>query len=137
MEVLGIHPVQRLVTPRMLACGLVALLLNSLVATIGIVAVTLLGVRPGRESRRVRRRYHVVHRRARGRHLLCQGIALRSDRWIGLLLSRPDHLRRRRQGRRQRRQRNGGLRVHVAIRDERGGHRHRHSNVGQVTEGRV
>ena len=31
MEVLGINPVQRLVTPRMLASGLVALLLNSLV----------------------------------------------------------------------------------------------------------
>ena len=37
MEVLGINPVQRLVTPRMLACGLVALLLNSLVVIIGIV----------------------------------------------------------------------------------------------------
>jgi len=37
MEVLGINPVQRLVTPRMLASGLVALLLNSLVVTIGIV----------------------------------------------------------------------------------------------------
>ncbi|WP_123027961.1 MlaE family ABC transporter permease [Mycolicibacterium stellerae] len=37
MEVLGINPVQRLVTPRMLASGLVALLLNSLVCTIGIL----------------------------------------------------------------------------------------------------
>jgi phospholipid/cholesterol/gamma-HCH transport system permease protein len=37
MEVLGINPVQRLVTPRMLACGLVSLLLNSLVVIIGIV----------------------------------------------------------------------------------------------------
>jgi phospholipid/cholesterol/gamma-HCH transport system permease protein len=37
MEVLGINPVQRLVTPRMLASGLVALLLNSLVCIIGIV----------------------------------------------------------------------------------------------------
>ncbi|NKY44983.1 MlaE family ABC transporter permease [Nocardia cerradoensis] len=36
MEVLGIDPVQRLVTPRMLASGLVALLLNSLVCIIGI-----------------------------------------------------------------------------------------------------
>jgi phospholipid/cholesterol/gamma-HCH transport system permease protein len=35
--VLGINPVQRLVTPRMLAAGLVALLLNSLVVIIGIV----------------------------------------------------------------------------------------------------
>src|SRR5947208_8118247 len=37
MEVLGINPVQRLVTPRMLAAGLVALLLNSMVVIIGIV----------------------------------------------------------------------------------------------------
>src|ERR1700710_1311140 len=37
MEVLGINPVQRLVTPRMLGSGLVALLLNSLVVIIGVV----------------------------------------------------------------------------------------------------
>jgi phospholipid/cholesterol/gamma-HCH transport system permease protein len=37
LEVLGINPVQRLVTPRMLASGLVALLLNSLVVIIGIL----------------------------------------------------------------------------------------------------
>ena len=37
MEVLGINPVQRLVAPRMLASGLVALLLNSLVVIIGIL----------------------------------------------------------------------------------------------------
>jgi phospholipid/cholesterol/gamma-HCH transport system permease protein len=37
MEVLGINPVQRLVTPRMLASGLVAMLLNSLVCIIGIL----------------------------------------------------------------------------------------------------
>ena len=37
MEVLGINPVQRLVTPRMLASGLVAFLLNSLVVIIGIL----------------------------------------------------------------------------------------------------
>ncbi|MFD4356927.1 MlaE family ABC transporter permease [Nocardia sp. NPDC058518] len=37
MQVLGIDPVQRLVTPRMLASGLVALLLNSLVCLIGIL----------------------------------------------------------------------------------------------------
>ena len=37
LEVLGINPVQRLVTPRMLASGLVALLLNSLVCIIGIM----------------------------------------------------------------------------------------------------
>lgn len=37
MEVLGIDPVQRLVTPRMLASGLVALLLNNLVCIIGVL----------------------------------------------------------------------------------------------------
>ncbi|MGA6209154.1 MlaE family ABC transporter permease [Nocardia testacea] len=37
MEVLGIDPVQRLVTPRMLASGLVALLLNNLVCLIGVL----------------------------------------------------------------------------------------------------
>ncbi len=37
MEVLGIDPVQRLVTPRMLASGLIALLLNSLVILVGVV----------------------------------------------------------------------------------------------------
>lgn len=36
LEVLGINPVQRLVTPRILAAGLVALLLNSLVVIIGV-----------------------------------------------------------------------------------------------------
>ena len=37
MEVLGINPVQRLVTPRMLASTLIALLLNSLVVIVGVV----------------------------------------------------------------------------------------------------
>lgn len=37
LEVLGINPVQRLVTPRMLASSLVALMLNSLVVIIGIL----------------------------------------------------------------------------------------------------
>ncbi|MXP23306.1 ABC transporter permease [Gordonia sp. HNM0687] len=52
MEVLGINPIQRLVTPRVLASGLVALLLNSLVCVIGIVggyvfSVFVQGVNPG------------------------------------------------------------------------------------------
>ena len=52
MEVLGINPVQRLVTPRMLASGLVALLLNSLVVIIGILggyvfSVLIQDVNPG------------------------------------------------------------------------------------------
>ncbi|HZU49519.1 MAG TPA: ABC transporter permease [Mycobacterium sp.] len=52
MEVLGINPVQRLVTPRMLAAGLVALLLNSLVVIIGVAggytfSVFIQNVNPG------------------------------------------------------------------------------------------
>ncbi len=52
MEVLGINPVQRLVTPRMLASGLVAVLLNSLVCIIGILggyvfSVFIQNVNPG------------------------------------------------------------------------------------------
>lgn len=37
LEVLGINPIQRLVAPRMLASGVVALLLNSVVCIIGIL----------------------------------------------------------------------------------------------------
>jgi phospholipid/cholesterol/gamma-HCH transport system permease protein len=44
MEVLGINPVQRLVAPRMLAAGLVAVLLNSLVVIIGILGGYLFSV---------------------------------------------------------------------------------------------
>ncbi len=79
MEVLGINPVQRLVTPRMLASGLVALLLNSLVVIIGILggyvfSVFVQDVNPGG----VRRGHHVVDRGgARGHHLLCQGRPVR------------------------------------------------------------
>ncbi|MGW4477382.1 MlaE family ABC transporter permease [Rhodococcus triatomae] len=52
MRVLGIDPVQRLVVPRVLASTAVALLLNGLVSTIGIVggfafSVLLQGVNPG------------------------------------------------------------------------------------------
>lgn len=37
MEVLGISPIQRLVVPRVLACMLVAVLLNGLVSVVGVV----------------------------------------------------------------------------------------------------
>ena len=52
MEVMGIDPIQRLVTPRMLASGMVALLLNSLVCVIGILggyffSVFIQDVNPG------------------------------------------------------------------------------------------
>jgi phospholipid/cholesterol/gamma-HCH transport system permease protein len=52
MEVMGIDPVKRLVTPRMLASGLVALLLNSLVVIVGVVggyvfSVFIQNVNPG------------------------------------------------------------------------------------------
>ncbi|KWX69248.1 ABC transporter permease [Mycobacterium sp. NAZ190054] len=52
MEVLGINPVHRLVTPRILASALVALLLNNLICIIGILggyffAVFVQAVNPG------------------------------------------------------------------------------------------
>jgi phospholipid/cholesterol/gamma-HCH transport system permease protein len=44
MEVLGIDPIQRLVVPRVLACALVAMLLNALVSMVGLVGGFLFGV---------------------------------------------------------------------------------------------
>jgi phospholipid/cholesterol/gamma-HCH transport system permease protein len=44
MEVLGIDPIHRLVLPRVLACALVAMLLNALVCMIGLVGGFLFGV---------------------------------------------------------------------------------------------
>ena len=133
MEVLGINPVQRLVTPRMLASGLVALLLNSLVVIIGILggyifSVFVQDVNPGC----VRRRHHIAHRCSRADHLVREGGAVRSDRRAGRLLPRPDHHRRRREGRGQRRQRDGRLRVHGSVRRQRGGHRDRYPGDGEV-----
>ncbi len=89
MEVLGIDPVQRLVTPRMLAVG-----------PGGATAqqpggdhrnpgrLHVFGVHPGCESGRVRRGHHAVDRGARGDHLVCEGGAVRSDRRTGGLLPR-------------------------------------------------
>jgi phospholipid/cholesterol/gamma-HCH transport system permease protein len=52
MEVLGISPIQRLVVPRVLACSLVAVLLNGLVSVVGVAGgyffnVILQGGTPG------------------------------------------------------------------------------------------
>jgi len=44
MEVLGIDPIHRLVVPRVLACALVAMLLNGLVCMVGLVGGFLFGV---------------------------------------------------------------------------------------------
>jgi phospholipid/cholesterol/gamma-HCH transport system permease protein len=44
MEVLGIDPIHRLVVPRVLACALVAMLLNGLVSMVGLVGGYLFGV---------------------------------------------------------------------------------------------
>ncbi len=89
MEVLGINPVQRLVTPRMLASGLVALLLNSLVVIIGILggyffSVFVQDVNPGAFAAG----HHPADRGARGHHLLCEGGVVRSDRRTDRLLPR-------------------------------------------------
>jgi phospholipid/cholesterol/gamma-HCH transport system permease protein len=62
MEVLGINPVQRLVTPRMLASGLVALLLNSLVVIIGILGGYFFSVFVQDVNRGRSRRDHLVDR---------------------------------------------------------------------------
>ena len=52
MEVLGVNPIQRLVVPRVLACMLVAVLLNGLVSVVGVMGgyffnVVLQGGTPG------------------------------------------------------------------------------------------
>ena len=138
MEVLGINPVQRLVTPRMLAAGLVALLLNSLVVIIGIVggyifSVFVQDVNPGAFAAGITLLTGVpeVH------HFMCQGSAFRPDRRVGRVLSRADDFRRRREGGGQRCQRNGGLCVHGAVRRQRGCHRHRHPHfIQDVARGR-
>lgn len=44
MEVLGIDPIHRLVVPRVIACALVATLLNALVSMVGLVGGYLFGV---------------------------------------------------------------------------------------------
>ncbi len=44
MEVLGIDPIHRLVLPRVIACSLVALLLNALVSMVGLVGGFFFGV---------------------------------------------------------------------------------------------
>ena len=44
MEVLGIDPIHRLVVPRVLACGLVAMMLNGLVSMVGLVGGFIFGV---------------------------------------------------------------------------------------------
>jgi phospholipid/cholesterol/gamma-HCH transport system permease protein len=44
MEVLGIDPIHRLVVPRVLACGFVAMMLNGLVSMVGLVGGFVFGV---------------------------------------------------------------------------------------------
>ena len=133
MEVLGIDPVQRLVTPRMLASGLVALLLNSLVVIIGILggymfSVFVQDVNPGAFAAGITLLTGVPEV-----IISCvKAAAVRADRRAGGLLSRPDHHRRRRQGGGQRGQRDRGVCVHGAVRDQRGGHRHRYPDDDEV-----
>ena len=134
LEVLGINPVQRLVTPRMLASGLVAVLLNALVCIIGIVggfvfSVFVQDVNPGAFASGITVLTGVPE-------LLISGVKaglFGPDRRPGRVLSRTDDHRRRRTGRWQRRQRNGCLRVHVAVRRQRGGHRSRRPTDSQLT----
>ena len=135
MEVLGIDPVQRLVTPRMLASGLVALLLNSLVVIIGILggymfSVFIQDVNPGAFAAGITLLTGVPEV-----IISCVKAALfGADRRPGGVLPRADHHRRRRQGGGQRGQRDGGVRVHGAVRDQRGrdGHRHPDDERGRA-----
>ena len=117
MEVLGINPVQRLVTPRMLASGLVALLLNSLVVIIGILggyvfSVFVQDVNPGAFAAGITLLTGVPEV-----IISCVKAAL-----FGLIAGlvacyrgSDDH-RRRRQGGRQRGQRDRGVCVHGVVR---------------------
>ena len=127
MEVLGINPVQRLVTPRMLASGLVALLLNSLVVIIGILggyvfSVFIQDVNPGAFAAGITLLTGVPEV-----IISCVKAAL-----FGLIAGLVacyrglTHHRRWRQGGGQCGQRDRGVRVHGVVRDQRGGHGHRH-----------
>ena len=133
MEVLGINPVQRLVTPRMLASGLVAFLLNSLVVIIGILggyvfSVFVQDVNPGAFAAGITLLTGVPEV-----IISCVKAAL-----FGLIAGLvacyrgPVDHRRGRQGCRQRGQRNRGVCVHVPVRRQRGGHRDRHPDDGEV-----
>ena len=99
MEVLGIDPIHRLVVPRVIASTFVALLLNGLVITVGLVGGYIFGV--------------YLQNVSGGAYLstltLLTGLpevliatvkaaVVRTDRRVGRLLPRPDG-RRRRQGR--------------------------------------
>ncbi len=132
MEVLGIDPVQRLVTPRMLAAGLVALLLNSLVVIIGILggyffSVFIQDVNPGAFAAGITLLTWVPE-------VIISCVKVRRpDRRAGGLLPGPDYLRWWREGGGQRRERNrGGVRLHGAVRDQRGRHGHWHPDECEV-----
>ena len=101
LEVLGINPVQRLVTPRMLASALVAVLLNALVCTIGILggyvfSVFVQDVSPGAFAAGITVLTGVPELIISGD----QGLPLRPDRGTGGVLPGPDGQLGRRAGRR-------------------------------------
>ena len=136
MEVLGINPVQRLVTPRMLAAGVVAFLLNSLVVIVGIVggyffSVFVQDVNPGAFAAGITLLTGVPEVIISCVKALLFGLIGGSGR----MLSGVDDHRWWGQGGGQRGQRDGGLCVHGAVRDQCGGHRDRHSDDGEVRVG--
>ena len=91
MEVLGIDPIHRLVVPRVLAATLVAMLLNGLVITVGLVGGYLFGVYLQNVSAGAYLATLTTdHRPARGRHRDDQGGDLRPHRRTGRLLPRAD-----------------------------------------------
>ena len=116
----------------MLAAGLVALLLNSLVVIIGILggyifSVFVQDVNPGAFAAGITLLTGIPEL-----IISCVKAAL-----FGLIAGlvacyRGLIIRRRRQGSRQRGQRNGRLRVHGPVRRQRGRHGHRHPGDGEL-----
>ena len=134
MRVLGIDPIQRLVVPRVLASTVVALLLNGLVCAIGLAggyvfSVFLQGVNPGAFIN------GLTVLTGLGELVLAEVKALLFGVVAGLvgLLPRPDR-EGRAQGRRHRRQRDRGLRLHLSVRHQRHHDRHRRAGADERDE---
>ena len=133
MRVLGIDPIQRLVVPRVLASTFVALLLNGLVCAIGLAggyvfSVFLQGVNPGAFIN------GLTVLTGLGELVLAEVKALLFGVVAGSggLLPRPDRAgwpERRRDGR----QRDRRLRLHLPVRDQRHHDRDRRPGAGPMS----
>ena len=130
MRVLGIDPIQRLVVPRVLASTVVALLLNGLVCAIGLTggyvfSVLLQGVNPGAFINGLTVLTGLDPRRG-------QGTAVRCVRRAGRVLPRPDG-QGRAEGRRQRGERDRGVRLHLPVRHQRADDGDRRAGAGPMS----